>query len=80
MTKEFRALLRAVTNVGISVGAVGAGWIVQVGALNAYRCMVVGNAIAFACSAATLLLLPPVAPGPVMGGPRWRALRDRPYL
>ena len=30
VTKEFRALLRAVTNVGISVGAVGAGWIVVV--------------------------------------------------
>jgi hypothetical protein len=53
---------------GISVGAVGAGWIVQVGTLNAYRCMVAGNAIAFACSAATLFLLPPVAPGPVTDG------------
>jgi MFS family permease len=78
--QEFRAYLRAVTNVGISVGAVGAGWIVQVGTLTAYQFMVVGNAIAFACSAAILVLLPPVAPGPVVDGPRWIALRDHPYL
>ncbi|MEV0485283.1 MFS transporter [Streptomyces sp. NPDC050508] len=78
--QEFRAYLRAVTNVGISIGAVGAGWIVQVGTLTAYQFMVVGNAIAFACSAAILVLLPPVAPGPVVDGPRWIALRDHSYL
>ncbi|MCT9079798.1 MFS transporter [Streptomyces fulvoviolaceus] len=78
--QEFRAYLRAVTNVGISLGAVGAGWVVQVGTLTAYHLMVIGNAIAFAVSAAIVLLLPPVAPGPVVGGPRWIALRDHPYL
>ncbi|MFF3336823.1 MFS transporter [Streptomyces sp. NPDC002888] len=78
--QEFRAYLRAVTNVGISLGAVLAGWVVQVGTLTAYQLMVAGNAIAFALSAATLVLLPPVAPGPAVGGPRWMALRDRPYL
>ncbi|MCX5365689.1 MFS transporter [Streptomyces sp. NBC_00124] len=78
--QEFRAYLRAVSNVGISLGAVGAGWAVQVGTLTAYRLMVAGNAIAFALCAVILVLLPPVAPGPAADGPRWSALRDRPYL
>ncbi|MBL1086503.1 MFS transporter [Streptomyces actinomycinicus] len=78
--QEFRAYLRAVTNVGISLGAVLAGWVVQAGTLTAYQLMVIGNAIAFAVSAAILALLPPVAPVPTTGGPRWIALRDRPYL
>ncbi|MGW0771112.1 MFS transporter [Streptomyces sp. NPDC002676] len=78
--QEFRAYLRAVTNVGISLGAVLAGWVVQVGTLTAYQLMVIGNAIAFAVSAVILVLLPPVAPVPTSDGPRWIALRDRPYL
>lgn len=78
--QEFRAYLRAVTNVGVSLGAVLAGWVVQVGTLTAYQLMVIGNAIAFVVSAAILVLLPPVAPVPTSGGPRWIALRDRPYL
>ncbi|MGW3820251.1 MFS transporter [Streptomyces sp. NPDC005046] len=78
--QEFRAYLRAVTNVGISLGALGAGWVVQVGTLTAYQLMLIGNAIAFLVSAALLALLPPVAPVPAAGGPRWTALRDRPYL
>ncbi|MES5820345.1 MFS transporter [Streptomyces sp. RG80] len=78
--QEFRAYLRAVSNVGISLGAVGAGWAVQVGTLGAYQVMVAGNATAFAVAAAVLVRLPPVAPGPAAEGPRWSALRDRPYL
>ncbi|GAA4510009.1 hypothetical protein GCM10023191_072050 [Actinoallomurus oryzae] len=78
--QEFRAYLRAVTNVGISLGALLAGWAVQVGTLTAYQMLVVGNAIAFAASAAILAFLPPVTAGPVVHGPRWIALRDRPYL
>lgn len=78
--QEFRAYLRAVTNVGVSFGALLAGWAVQADTLMAYRLLVAGNALAFAASAAILIFLPPVAPGPVVHGPRWIALRDRPYL
>ncbi|MFF4346496.1 MFS transporter [Streptomyces sp. NPDC001530] len=78
--QRFRAYLRAVTNIGISLGALLAGWAVQVGTLTAYQLLVVGNAIAFTASAAVLALLPPIAPAPAVHGPRWVALRDRPYL
>ncbi|WP_432030938.1 MFS transporter [Streptomyces sp. 1222.5] len=78
--QQLRAYLRAVTNVGISLGAVLAGWVVQVGTLSAYQLMVAGNAIAFVVSAVILLRLPSVAPLPAAGGPRWIAVRDRPYL
>ncbi|MEU6862331.1 MFS transporter [Streptomyces sp. NPDC046876] len=78
--QEFRAYLRAVTNIGISLGAVLAGWAVQAGTQNAYRLLVIGNALAFAASAVIVLRLRPVAPEPAADGPRWIALRDRPYL
>ncbi|MFG2720085.1 MFS transporter [Streptomyces sp. NPDC048416] len=79
--QAFRAYLRAVTNIGISLGAVLAGWAVQVGTHSAYQVLVIGNTVAFVASAALLLLLPPVAPlRPAADGPRWIALRDRPYL
>ncbi|MFB6680067.1 MFS transporter [Streptomyces sp. NPDC056390] len=78
--QEYRAYLRAVTNIGISLGALLAGWALQVGTHTAYQLLVIGNAIAFGASAAILLLLPPVAPEPTAAGPRWIALRDRPYL
>ncbi|GAA2792498.1 MFS transporter [Kitasatospora sp. CM 4170] len=78
--QEFRAYLRAVTNVGVSFGALLAGWAVQTGTPAAYRLLVLGTAAAFAASAAVILLLPPVTPGPGGGGPRWIALRDRRYL
>ncbi|MGW6486185.1 MFS transporter [Streptomyces sp. NPDC055056] len=78
--QEFRAYLRSVSNIGISLGAVLAGWAVQVGTHTSYQLLVVGNAIAFAASAAVMFLLPQVDPVPVTKGPRWIALRDRPYL
>lgn len=79
--QEFRAYLRSVTNVGISLGALLAGWAVQVGTHTAYQLLVIGIAISTAASAVILVLLPPVAPGPATdSGRRWIALRDRPYL
>ncbi|GLY92752.1 MFS transporter [Actinoplanes sp. NBRC 103695] len=78
--QRFRAYLRSVTNVGVSLGALLAGWTVQEGTVSAYQIMVVGNAVAFAAAAAIVFLLPPVPPLPATGAPRWLALRDRPYL
>lgn len=78
--QEFRAYLRAVTNVGVSIGALLAGWVVQAGTHTAYRWMVAGMVV---CTAASAVLLVGVPPAPAVrgaGGPRWIALRDRPYL
>ncbi|GAA3453417.1 MFS transporter [Dactylosporangium matsuzakiense] len=80
--QQFRAYLRAVTNIGVSVGALFAGWAVQTGTTTAYDLMVLAIAALTVASAAFLVLLPPAtAPPPGTGpGPRWAALRDRPYL
>ncbi|MFD9330934.1 MFS transporter [Streptomyces sp. NPDC060065] len=79
--QEFRAYLRSVTNVGISLGALLAGWAVQVGTHSAYQLLVLGIAVSTAASAVVLVRLPPVTPAPTTGGgPRRLALRDRPYL
>jgi MFS family permease len=78
--QRFRAYLRAVSNAGISIGALAAGWVVQVGSQVAYESMVIGIAGAVAGAAVVLVFAPAVAPMPVAAGPRWTALRDRPYL
>ncbi|MFC8513885.1 MFS transporter [Streptomyces sp. NPDC057257] len=79
--QEYRAYLRALTNIGISLGALPAGWAVQVGTLPAYRLLVLGAALAFTASALVLVRMPPVPPVPrTADGPRWTAVRDRPYL
>ncbi len=78
--QEFRGYLRAVSNTGIAIGALLAGWTVQVGTESAYHLMVFGNAVSFAASAAILAALPAVSPRPTESGPRWIALRDWPYL
>lgn len=78
--QEFRGYLRAVSNTGISLGALLAGWVVQVGTQSAYHFMVIGNAVSFAVAAALLVSLPSVEPQRTEGGPRWIALQDRPYL
>ncbi|MBO2447544.1 MFS transporter [Actinomadura barringtoniae] len=78
--QEFRAYLRSVTNIGVSFGALLAGWAVQVGTQDAYQLLIVGNAVSCAASAVFLVMLPPVMPVEVEEGPRWGALRDWPYL
>ncbi|MET7402621.1 MFS transporter [Dactylosporangium sp. NPDC005572] len=78
--QDFRAYLRAVTNVGVSLGALFAGWAVQTGTHTAYDLMAAGMAVATAASAVLLAFVPRVAPVAAAAGPRWLALRDAPYL
>lgn len=79
--QEFRAYLRSVTNLGISFGALLAGWTVAVGTRSAYSLLIVANVIAFAGSAAFMFFLPASHPVPVPHGKPagWVALRDWPF-
>ncbi|MGW2475146.1 MFS transporter [Streptomyces sp. NPDC001665] len=78
--QELRAYVRAVTNVGITIGAALAGWAVQVGTSDAYRLLVAVDSAFFLLAALLARRLPRPAPVPARPGPRWAALRDRPYL
>ncbi|GAB3801482.1 MFS transporter [Micromonospora zhanjiangensis] len=76
-----RAYLRAVTNVGISFGAVAAGFGIAVDTRPAYVSLVLVDAATFLLAAAILVRLAPIPPVPApTHGPRLVALRDRPFL
>ncbi|MBB5112169.1 MFS family permease [Micromonospora echinospora] len=76
-----RAYLRAVTNVGISVGTVLAGFALAADTRGAYVMLILLDAATYVLAAAVLLRLPPVPPVPAPAhGPRLIALRDRPFL
>ncbi|SCF32024.1 Predicted arabinose efflux permease, MFS family [Micromonospora viridifaciens] len=76
-----RAWLRAVTNVGISVGAVAAGFGIAADTRPAYVALIVLDAATYLGAAAILLRLPALPPVPAPAhGPRLIALRDRPFL
>ncbi|GAA3742527.1 MFS transporter [Micromonospora maritima] len=76
-----RAYLRAVTNVGISVGALLAGFALAVDTRGAYVTLILLDCLTYLLAAAVLLRLPPVPPVPApTHGPRLIALRDRPFL
>jgi MFS family permease len=77
-----RAYLRAVTNVGISLGAVGAGLVLHIDTRTAYLFLVFGNAATFVAAAGCYLLLPALPPTHAKGtgGSPWQAVRDLPYV
>lgn len=76
-----RAYLRSVTNLGISLGTVGAGVALHVDTRTAYLALVFGDAATFVLAAALLVLVPQL-PGRARGAatPRWQALRDLRFL
>jgi len=53
-----RAFLRSMTNIGVAVGAVLAGVVVQWDSSAGYRLMMIANGLAFAVAALTVLRLP----------------------
>ena len=77
---EYRGYLRSISNVGISVGALLAGWGVAVDTSYAYLLLLAGCAVSYAASGTVVLFLPYLAPKPSVAGRRWGALRDRPYI
>ena len=79
---RFKAYLRAVTNVGISLGALLGGLALWVDRPWAYLGVFVLNAATFALAALVVGRLPHVAPAPPRqeGQPRLQVLRDLPFV
>ena len=77
---EFRSYLRAVTNLGIAVGALVAAWAVDRDTRAAYVLVIAGAAVSYGVGAVLAGVMPSVAPRLARPGPRWIALRDRPYV
>jgi MFS family permease len=76
-----RAYLRAVTNVGISLGTLLAGLALAVDSRPGYAAVIVVDAVSFAVSGLLVLRVPHIAASPVVSGePRMPVLRDRPFL
>ncbi|NUO99464.1 MAG: MFS transporter [Nonomuraea sp.] len=75
-----RAYLRAVTNVGWSLGGLGAGAALHFDSRPVYLAMIFGCSACYLASAALSFRVPRVEPvARTSGGPVWIVLRDRPY-
>jgi MFS family permease len=78
---KLRAYLRAVTNVGITIGAPVGGLALAVDTRAAYVTGILLNSATFVVAALLVLRIPPVPPRPHTGdGPRLAVLRDRPFV
>lgn len=85
---RLRSYLRAVTNVGLAIGTLGAAVVLAVDRRPAYVTMILIDTVTFLIGAAILTRLPHFPPTRTTGAPgdtvtrqrRWIALRDLPYL
>ncbi|MCL6302802.1 MFS transporter [Streptomyces kronopolitis] len=76
-----RSHLRAVTNLGMGIGAAAAGIALQLDSTTGYTLLILANGLSFLAAAGLLLKIPSVAPVPrPPGAPRMEAMRDKPYL
>jgi MFS family permease len=77
----FRASTQAITNLGISLGAVGCGAAIQIATRGAYQSLYAVNAVTLMASWVILKRLPRYEPLPKPDeGPRWAALADRAFV
>ncbi|MEU9210509.1 MFS transporter [Streptomyces sp. NPDC048415] len=85
---QLRTYLRAVTNVGLAIGTIGAAVVLAVDTRPAYVGMILTDTITFLIGAGILARLPHIPPTRSAGKDsaerkkerRWVALRDLPYL
>lgn len=78
---RLRAYLRAVTNVGITIGAPIGGLALVADTHTAYLTVILVNAATFVVAALLILRVPPVPPRPHTGDrPRLAVLRDRQFV
>jgi MFS family permease len=78
-----RAVLQSVSNAGIALGTVLAGFAIAAGTVLAYKSLMIADAATFVIAAVFLLGVPRTVASGVTGAAartRWVALRDRPYL
>ena len=77
----FRSTERAISNVGISLGAAGCAAAVQIATPGAYRALIIGNALSFLAAWLVAGRLPRYEPLPrPADGRRWAALADPPFV
>src|SRR6202034_499064 len=77
----FRSATHAITNVGISLGAVGCAIAVKTAPADAYRALIAVNALTFLGAWLVSARLPAYEPLPAPDdGPRWGALSDRAFV
>ncbi len=73
--------MRSVANVGIAIGAAAGGIALFLNSTPVYLWVLASGGLCFVLSGSAYLAVPSVpALGKDRGGPRWVALRDRPYL
>jgi hypothetical protein len=78
---KFRAYLRSVTNVGMSLGMAAAGFAIHADTRTAYLCLIIADAASFGIAAAVISLLPRLTTQhSETARPGWISLRDRPYI
>ncbi len=85
---QLRSYLRAVTNVGLAIGTLGAAVVLAIDKRPAYVTMILIDTVTFLIAAAILTRLPHFPPTRTADKPgddtaqqrRWIALRDRSYL
>lgn len=79
-----RALVQSMSNIGISIGTLLAGFALAAGTHLAYQSLMLGDAASFLGGALLLLRVPRMAAvgdrAAAAGRRQWLALRDRPYL
>ncbi|MFD9335462.1 MFS transporter [Streptomyces sp. NPDC060028] len=77
----FRGYLRSVGNLAIALGAVAAGFAIQLDTRAAFLTVMIGRSLTYLLSGLILLRLPPFTLQDGGGAGRgWAALRDRTYL
>lgn len=77
----FRSVTRAIGNLGVSLGALCCGVAVVIGTADAYKSLIILNALTFLAAWAVLGRVPRYEPLPKPeSGPRWVALSDKPFV
>lgn len=84
---QLRTYLRAVTNVGLAIGTIGAAFVLAVNTRPAYVAMILTDTITFLIAVGILARMPHIPPtraassdGAGEQQQRWLALRDQRYL